>query len=113
FFPQLDRVLRELRAGLPVLTGRIVAPFDGALVRVAPLALQEQLQTLAPAVPADRSRVSCHWLGPHTRRRFGGPQPLCGIGVPPLMMLPTEPAACRLARADSRPAPGPFTKTCT
>src|SRR5262245_1439746 len=61
---QLGRVLGELRARLPVLAGRIVAPLDRALVGVAPLALEKELQPLASAVPADRSGVACHvlWL---------------------------------------------------
>src|SRR5947207_2544209 len=45
-----------------VLTGRIVPPVDRAFVGVAALALQEELQSLASAVPADRPRVSCHSL---------------------------------------------------
>src|SRR5262249_29330307 len=57
---QLDRVLGELRPRLAVLAGWIVAALDGALVRVAALALEEQLESLAAAQTADRSRVSCH-----------------------------------------------------
>ena len=41
---QLDGVLGELAAPLAVLAGRIVAPLDGALVGVAALALEEELQ---------------------------------------------------------------------
>src|SRR6478672_1208065 len=41
---ELDRVLRELGARLTVLAGRVVAPLDSALVRVAALAFQEELQ---------------------------------------------------------------------
>src|SRR5262249_57447374 len=54
---QLDRVLRELRTCLTMLPGRIVAALDGAFVGVAPLALQEEFQTLSPAEPARRRRV--------------------------------------------------------
>src|SRR3989475_245458 len=57
---QLDRVLAEPRARLAVLARRIVAPLGGALVGVAALALQEELQPVAPAVPADGPGVSCH-----------------------------------------------------
>src|SRR5690606_12059710 len=49
----------------------------------------------------------------HTRRRFGGRQPLCGIGVTSLIRLTSRPAACRERIAASRPAPGPFTITST
>src|SRR5207244_5586883 len=45
---------------LAMLAGRIVTPLDGALVGVAALTLQEELQPLAPALPADGPRVSCH-----------------------------------------------------
>src|SRR5205085_5577037 len=51
---QLDRVLGELRPRLAVLARRIVAALDRALVGVAALALQEELQPLASAMPADR-----------------------------------------------------------
>src|SRR5262249_9917782 len=57
---QLDRVLGELRRRLAVLSGRVVAALDGALVGVAALALEEQLEPLATAQPADGSRVACH-----------------------------------------------------
>src|SRR4029079_2481395 len=48
-----------------------------------------------------------------TLRRFGGRHPLCGIGVTSLIRLIVKPAACSERNADSRPAPGPFTNTCT
>src|SRR5437773_2498315 len=50
---------------------------------------------------------------PQTRRRLGGRQPLCGMGVTSLIRFTVNPAAWRLRSAASRPAPGPFTKTCT
>src|SRR5882672_12765297 len=46
----------------------------------------------------------------YTRRRLGGRQPLCGIGVTSLMDLISTPAACRARMADSRPEPGPLTR---
>src|SRR5437763_3675117 len=42
---ELHRVLGELRSGLAVLARRVVPSLDGALVGVAPFALQEELQT--------------------------------------------------------------------
>src|SRR5436190_20076070 len=48
-----------------------------------------------------------------TLRRFGGRQPLCGIGVTSLIDLTCNPAAARAWIADSRPLPGPCTRTCT
>src|SRR5215212_11442870 len=48
-----------------------------------------------------------------TLRRLGGRQPLCGIGVTSLMDLTCRPAAASAWMADSRPEPGPCTRTCT
>src|SRR5262249_41695007 len=50
-------------------------------------------------------------LAAHTRLRFGGRQPLWGIGVTSLMDLTSIPAAASARMADSRPDPGPFTRT--
>src|SRR5262249_2566284 len=50
-------------------------------------------------------------LAAHTRLRLGGRQPLCGIGVTSLMDFTSIPAAARARMADSRPEPGPFTRT--
>src|SRR4051794_13242320 len=46
-----------------------------------------------------------------TRRRFGGRHPLCGIGVTSRIDLTSRPTVCRARMADSRPEPGPFTRT--
>src|SRR6185437_7969795 len=48
-----------------------------------------------------------------TLRRLGGRQPLCGIGVTSLMERICRPAAASAWMADSRPEPGPCTRTCT
>src|SRR5205085_11302352 len=48
-----------------------------------------------------------------TRRRLGGRQPLCGIGVTSLIDLMSSPDAASARIADSRPAPGPLTFTST
>src|SRR5271163_2895437 len=48
-----------------------------------------------------------------TRRRFGGRQPLCGIGVTSRIATMCNPAAASARTADSRPEPGPFTRTST
>src|SRR5215211_6892322 len=48
-----------------------------------------------------------------TLRRFGGRQPLCGIGVTSLIDLTCSPAAASAWMADSRPLPGPCTRTWT
>src|ERR1700691_6658987 len=49
----------------------------------------------------------------YTRRRFGGRQPLCGTGVTSLIALMCKPEEASARTADSRPAPGPFTRTST
>src|SRR5262249_11756531 len=56
---QLLAVVGELRPALAVLTRRVVAPLDGALVREAAVALQEQLHALAAAEPTDGVVVTC------------------------------------------------------
>ena len=48
-----------------------------------------------------------------TRRRFGGRQPLCAMGVQSLIIVTSRPAVCRARIAASRPEPGPLTKTST
>src|SRR5512141_1271724 len=42
------------------------------------------------------------------RRRFGGRQPLCGIGVTSEMLVIFMPSAFSARTADSRPGPGPL-----
>src|SRR3954466_10867655 len=48
-----------------------------------------------------------------TLRRLGGRQPLCGIGVTSLIDFTCRPAVASAWIADSRPDPGPCTRTCT
>src|SRR6185436_2841668 len=65
------------------------------------------------------SRRHCLQLGPvyrpitQTLRRLGGRQPLCGIGVTSLIDFTCSPADASAWMADSRPLPGPCTRTCT
>src|SRR5919108_5407201 len=47
----------------------------------------------------------------HTRLRFGGRQPLCGMGVTSRIDFTSRPTVCSARIADSRPDPGPFTRT--
>src|SRR4051812_19821004 len=47
----------------------------------------------------------------YTRRRFGGRQPLCGIGVTSRIDFTSSPTVCSARIADSRPEPGPLTRT--
>src|SRR5262249_13239651 len=65
------------------------------------VALSEQLPTDHCPLSTDR----------YTRRFLGGRQPLCGSGVTSSIALTFSPAACSAVTADSRPAPGPFTRT--
>src|SRR6201992_2214582 len=48
-----------------------------------------------------------------TRRRLGGRQPLCGIGVTSRIERTSMPAVASARMADSRPEPGPATRTST
>src|SRR5205823_4646047 len=73
------------------------------------LTLEEELHALAAADPADRAGVTSH----QTRLRFGGRQPLCGIGVTSVIAVTSRPVASSARIAASRPAPGPRTKTST
>src|SRR5262249_57682883 len=50
-------------------------------------------------------------LGAYRRGFLGGRQPLWGSGVTSSMALMFRPAACRAVMADSRPEPGPLTRT--
>src|SRR3990167_2232524 len=59
------------------------------------------------------SRYRAKSLPPHTRRRLGGRQPLWGMGVTSRMVVTCSPAVARARMADSRPEPGPFTRTST
>src|SRR5579862_645170 len=52
-------------------------------------------------------------LRPQTRRFFGGRQPLCGIGVTSEMLVIFRPQLFKARTADSRPGPGPPTRTST
>src|ERR687897_2858316 len=47
----------------------------------------------------------------HTLLRFGGRQPLCGIGVTSRIDFTSRPAVDSARMADSRPEPGPLTST--
>src|SRR5215467_4278750 len=48
---------------------------------------------------------------PYTLLRFGGLHPLCGIGVTSRIDFTSIPIVCSARIADSRPAPGPLTRT--
>src|SRR5205823_5019797 len=76
-----EQVLRLADATTAVLTRRVRAALDRALHRVALGALEEQLHLLAPAQATRGTGVARH----QTLRRFGGRQPLWGMGVTSLM----------------------------
>src|SRR5580698_5901166 len=57
--------------------------------------------------------VRCFLRRGQTRRFFGGRQPLCGIGVTSAMLVILSPQALSARTADSRPGPGPATRTST
>src|SRR5580692_12547453 len=57
--------------------------------------------------------VLCFLRRRQTRRFLGGRQPLCGIGVTSAMLVIFSPQAFNARTADSRPGPGPPTRTST
>src|SRR5262245_51289589 len=75
------------------------------------LAGSQVLRNHRPKIP--RQTESLLPLKPQTRRRLGGRQPLCGIGVTSRITTMCKPAAAKARTADSRPEPGPWTRTST
>src|SRR6266436_2973124 len=55
--------------------------------------------------------VAALWNCPQTLLLFGGLHPLCGIGVTSRIDFTSRPIVCSARIADSRPAPGPLTRT--
>src|SRR5690348_7485804 len=96
---QLAAVLGNFGARLAgrLLTGSGTAPLDRAVAGEAAVAFEKELDLFAgfagggfaPAEPADRTGITRHR---YTRRRFGGRQPLCGIGVTSLIIVISRPA---------------------
>src|SRR2546425_8015493 len=64
FLAKLGAVLRDTLTPLPVLAGRIGAPFHRALLRHATGPFQEELDPFATAQPTDRSTIFRHCLSP-------------------------------------------------
>src|SRR5450759_1686343 len=112
---KLDPVLRVTRALAAGHARREGTTLDTALVGVAAVALQEELDSFAAAESAVRACITCHRgsIPPcdYTRRRLRGRQPLCGTGVQSWMLAISKPAAWSERIAVSRPEPGPLTKT--
>src|ERR1035437_10102160 len=61
----------------------------------------------------DRRKRLSHVLPTYTLRFLGGRHPLCGMGVTSLMDRTSIPAVLNARTADSRPEPGPETRTST
>src|SRR6185312_9561455 len=106
---ELQQVLALLDAAAAVLSRRIRAALDRALLGEAALALQEELEPLPAALAALRSGVAGHY----PRLRFLGRTPLCACGETSLTPRISSPAAWSERIAVSRPEPGPLTKTST
>src|SRR3954470_24662229 len=116
----LEQVLALLGARAAVLTRRVGPDLDRALRGLALGPLEEQLGLLPPAALAVGPVVTRHRgsdllsvFSGQTRRRLGGRQPLCGVGVTSWIEPTSRPVACRDRIAVSRPEPGPLTKTST
>src|SRR5215469_3148928 len=77
--------------------------------------LQEQVGALAASELARGTSVTRHRVAYlyYTRRFFGGRHPLCGIGVTSEMLVIFKPQLLSARTADSRPGPGPPTRTST
>src|SRR5579863_10209935 len=82
------------------LRNRVTQPLSALL---STCVLQKTAQARVPA-PLKRKLLQ-------TRRRLGGRQPLCGIGVTSLICTMCNPAEARARTADSRPEPGPLMRT--
>src|SRR5262249_12474843 len=104
-----EQVLALLDAAAAVLSRRVAAALDRALLREAALALQEELHALAAALLALGTAVARH----QTRLRFFGRTPLGAWGETARRPRVSRPAACSERIAVSRPEPGPLTKTST
>src|SRR6185437_13181614 len=112
----LDRELLRLDQGLPILLN-----YHGSdLMTKARSTRYHSRRTpaLRPAVPSRVAAPSIARRKPifarprratQTRRRLGGRQPLCGIGVTSRIEVTAKPTACNARNADSRPEPGPLT----
>src|SRR5205085_7347508 len=104
---QLEQVLGLLDAAAAVLARLIAAALDGALLREAALALQEELH----ALPAADAALGAEIAGHYTRLRLRGLTPLWACGVTSFTPRISSPAAWSERIAVSRPEPGPLTKT--
>src|SRR5439155_26697655 len=89
-FTQADAVFAQFRSAVAVhARQQALPPLDRALRGVAAGPLEVQLHALAATELADRVECSSHCFRlflivvpvDHTRRFFGGRQPLCGSGV--------------------------------
>ncbi len=97
------------------ITGQVASPLDDRFTGLASPFFPDENQrsrlascsVLQPLKPLEAQQLS------YTLRRFGGRQPLCGIGVASLMLRTSMPAAAKARIADSRPEPGPLTRTST
>jgi hypothetical protein len=58
---ELKAVAEDLGAATAVLTGRVIAPLDRALVLETTIALQKELHALTPAEPADGIGITSHY----------------------------------------------------
>jgi hypothetical protein len=96
FFSFNETGLQDWRPFFPVKSSRVARLASHGLLSIARRSTRDVRQTLN-----------------YTRLRFGGLQPLCGIGVTSLIARTSIPAADNARIADSRPEPGPLTRTST
>src|SRR6476620_5963426 len=114
-------LLLELRAVLALLDPRpaVLAGRVGTLLELGVAA--DEVDTETARLAGHGAGVTGHVLSvslsvsgrDQTRRRLGGRQPLCGVGVTSWMVPTSRPMAPSERIAVSRPEPGPLTKTST
>src|SRR5258706_6010433 len=119
FEKQLHSLAAAQTADWIGITGQVVLLLDDRFTGLA-----------SPFVPDENQRpvigdqwpvkslllVTDHWpltTCSQTLRRFGGRHPLCGMGVTSRIDRTSMPDEARARTADSRPEPGPLTRTST
>src|SRR5262249_18818631 len=98
------------RAGIAGRQGLCILPSTIDLVSRCGLRSVDLLPAYTSFV---QPRMNANKREYYTLRFLGGLQPLCGIGVVSLIPRTSRPAVARARIADSRPEPGPLTRTST
>ena len=103
------RTKKREKKNVPTGHAHIQSTFNNTIVTITDMTGNVISWGSAGLVGFKGSRKSTPYAAAQTLRRFGGRQPLCGIGVTSVMAVTSRPAVWRERIACSRPAPGPFT----